>query len=283
MNTLRCPNIHVIACDLDDSLVATERHTELSRHTSDEALHQLGSLIAGLRSQSSQPVYFGSATGRTFGSIQELGRERPAFGDIFRMMDFHIASVGAAIYARRGSAANFTRLSNWPNAQSWDRAALVDRLSAHPDLTPQEPEAQDTYKISYTTRSVTDTPTHVDDLNSYLGAANLRANVIVSGSNSWRFVDVLPIGTDKGSALLQLPRLLDESLPESSICHVAAGDSMNDQALLAIADVSIIPRNGQPDLLDWAANNQPTGSLYITDEYFAAGVLQGLQRHLYEG
>lgn len=280
MNTLRCYNVHVIACDLDDTLVATHKHTASSRREGDEALTRLGSLITDLRAQNNQPIYFGSATGRTFGSIQELATERPAFRDIFNIMDFHIASVGAAIYVRRNNTADFTRLTHWPDPQSWDRAALVDRLSAHPDLMLQEPEAQDTYKISYNTKNSTDTPTHVTGLNAYLGAVNLRANVIVSGGGSWQFVDVLPIGTDKGRALLQLPDLLENPLPEDSICRVAAGDSMNDESSLAVADVAIIPGNAQPDLLDWGADLR-TGSLYVADEYFAAGVLQGIQKHLY--
>ena len=281
MNTLRCPSIHVIACDLDDSLVATLRNVESSRRASDDALHRLGSLVTDLRDQGNQPVYFGSATGRTFASIQALAMKRPAFGDIFNMMDFHIASVGAAIYARRGSAASFTRLTTWPKPQSWSRTALADRLSAHPDLTLQEPEAQDMYKISYSTNSTTNTPAYVADLQSHLDATDLPANVIVSGGGSWRFVDVLPVGIDKGSALLRLPELLEDSFPESPICRVAAGDSMNDEALLAVADMAIMPGNAQPDLLEWAAKSQRAGSLYIADERFAAGVLQGLQRHLY--
>ncbi|HEU4914687.1 MAG TPA: HAD family hydrolase [Candidatus Saccharimonadales bacterium] len=278
MNTLRCPNVHFIACDLDDTLVATQKHAESSRQASDEALRKLGSLITNLREQDGQPIYFGSATGRTFGSIQELAAERPAFGDVFNMMDFHIASVGAEIRAQGDCAGDFVRLPDWPNAASWNRPALADRLAAHPNLALQEPEAQDMYKISYTTTSTANT--HAAELHAYLDAVNLHANVIVSGSGSWRFVDVLPVDTDKGNALLQLPRLFERPSLGSPTCHVAAGDSMNDTSLLAIADVAIMPNNAQPDLLEWA-DNQQIGSLYIADECFAAGVLQGLQRHLY--
>lgn|GEM_PF-4053442 len=67
----------------------------------------------------------------------------------------------------------------------------------------------------------------------------------------------------------------------SEICRIAVGDSMNDQEALAAADVSIMPHNCQPDLLEWAAGNLSTNTFYYADEDFAAGVLQGLRRHLY--
>lgn len=282
MNTLKCPNVHVIACDLDDSLVATRGNPEQLRHASDKALRQLGGLITDLRTQSSQSVYFGSSTGRSLESIQELAAERPAFRNILKMMDFHIASVGTAIY--EGAASNFRRVPGWPNVASWNREALVYQLSTEPDLTLQGPNGQAEHKISYTTTSILDNQTHSARLSSSLNMAGLQANVVVSGGGSWRFVDVLPIGVDKGSASLQIPRLLHTPSPDTAnmpkICRVAAGDSLNDKTILATADVSIIPLNGQPDLLEWTAD-QTFSSLYIADESFAAGVLQGLQRHLY--
>ncbi|HJQ09035.1 MAG TPA: HAD family hydrolase [Candidatus Saccharimonadales bacterium] len=287
MNALECHKVHVVACDLDDSLVATQSHSEQSRRASDEALRQVGQLITNLRTQG-ETVHFGSATGRTFASVQELASKRSAFGEIFQTMDFHITSVGAAIYRQHEGASHFTHIPNWPNVNSWNRAALIDRLSTYPDLTPQEPTAQDDRKLSYRTTSITETTMHALQIGSYLGAASLQADVIVSGNGPWRFVDILPIGVNKGSALLQLPQLLESglnddsfSLSDNSVCRVAAGDSMNDQAVLAVADFSIIPGNGQPDLLSWAADNQPAGSLYIANEPCAAGVLRGLQRHIY--
>lgn len=287
MKTLECRRTHVVACDLDDSLVATRSHSDTVRQASDNALRQIGALITDLRTQG-ETVYFGSATGRTFASVQELAAERSAFGEVFGVMDFHITSVGAAIYARRDGASDFMRLSSWPNVGSWDRGALADRLAAHPDLTLQEPVAQDKYKISYETANRTETTAHATELASYLGEAGLQADVIVSGGGSWRFVDVLPAGVNKGSALLQLPRLLQSNPPknghialEGTVCRVAIGDSMNDQAVLAVADAPIIPANGQPDLLAWAADRQQASSLYIANESFAAGALEGLQQHLY--
>lgn len=287
MHTLECLKTHVIACDLDDSLVMTDRHSERSRRASDDALLQIGTLITGLRAQH-RVVHFGSATGRTLGSIQELANERPAFGAIFPRINFHIASVGTAIYARRADGNLFTRVPGWPNVDSWDRSALTDRLSSHPDLTPQEDAAQEDYKISYLTTNLAETAEHTAQLSAYLGAAGLQAEVIVSGGHKRRFVDILPTGVNKGSALLQLPQLIQSgprdsgiTAPETSICRIAVGDSMNDQAALAVADVAIIPGNGQPDLLEWAAGGQLAGSLFIADKPCAVGVLQGLQRHLF--
>jgi HAD superfamily hydrolase (TIGR01484 family) len=281
MTRLECSKVHVIGCDLDNTLVAAQSNSQELLEVSDEALREIGRFVTGLQVQG-MPVYFGSSTGRTFTSIQELAQERPAFGEIFQAMDFHIASVGSAIYARQNNGARFTRAASWPSIASWDREALNARLSLHPDLSLQELTAQDIHKISYTTTSRMKNTAHATELHSYLGTADLQANAIVSGGGSWRFVDILPTGVDKGSALLQLPRLLEDgsAIPESSICRIAVGDSMNDQAALAAADVAIIPGNGQPDLLDWIAESQPTGSFYITDGYFAAGALQGLRQHL---
>ena len=286
MNTLECRKTHVIACDLDDSLVAVQSRPEHVRDASDKALHEIGALVTALRvenarTHSKQNIYFGSSTGRTFASIRELAAQRPVFGAIFGMMDFHVTSVGTTIYARNN--ASFARLTNWPSAPSWDRTAIVDRLSSYPDLTPQEPAAQDTHKLSYTTTTPLDNTAHTAELGAYLADADLHTNVVTSGSGRWRFVDVLPLGVDKGAALSRLPFILGNKHPVSpgSICRIAVGDSMNDQAALAAADVAIIPSNGQSDLVEWATQSQAADSVYLADEPFAAGVLQGLQRHLW--
>lgn len=285
MNTFECHKTHVIACDLDDSLVAAQSRSEQTRHESDKALLEIGAFVAALRVQNEQSqdkpaIYFGSSSGRTFASMQELTISRPAFGTVFGDMDFHIASVGTAIYTRSDTL-GFEQISQWPNVASWDRIALVGKLATYPDLTPQEVKAQDVHKISYTTTSPLENSAHSAELHTYLSDANLEANVVTSGRGAWRFVDILPIGVDKGTALLHLPSMLDGSnMTEDSICRIAIGDSMNDQAALAAADVSIIPSNGQPDLLHWIAENQSAGSFYIAEERFAAGALEGLRHHL---
>ncbi|HZM63931.1 MAG TPA: HAD family hydrolase [Candidatus Saccharimonadales bacterium] len=286
MNTLKCPKLHVITGDLDDTLVATQNQPERLRRESDEALLQIGQLVTDLRTQSK--AYFGSATGRSFASIQELAAERPAFKQMLPIMDFHIASVGTAIYARQKGATDFTHVPGWPRVGLWDRGAIAIILSTHPDLTAQEPAAQGEYKISYRTESREETSLHASRLRWYLGQTASQAEIIVSGHHPWRFVDVLPAGIHKGSALLQLPQLLESDsghtdivVPEYSICRVAGGDSMNDQALLAAADVAIIPSNAQPDLRNWAENTPLVGSLYTAEGHCAVGFLQGLRQHLY--
>ena len=59
------------------------------------------------------------------------------------------------------------------------------------------------------------------------------------------FLDVLPLGVSKGTAL----RAWLSMLPERPEIIVAAGDHHNDLEMLAAADLAVVPEDGAEDVL----------------------------------
>ncbi len=64
------------------------------------------------------------------------------------------------------------------------------------------------------------------------------------------FIDILPCGISKGSALMRYIETLPES--ERPLIVAAAGDHMNDMEMLRAADIALAPSDGAPSLLKLA-------------------------------
>jgi hydroxymethylpyrimidine pyrophosphatase-like HAD family hydrolase len=263
----------VLACDIDDTLLAVGSRSQESQEASEQALQALCVLVERERAASDQPLYFGSVTGRTLVSHQEREQQSPAFAAAAAIMDFKVTSVGSEAYICTGGG--FTRLPNWPDVSGWDREKAEDVLSRRRELRLQAPIAQGTHKLSFDVEGVTTGhAAYVAEITGRLAEASIPAEVLFSGD---RFLDILPQGVNKGTGLLRTIGALTLAVQHTGARPpvVAAGDSMNDCAPLQEADLAILPGNAHDDLRQWARGALAPGRLYVAEGNFAAGIIEG--------
>lgn len=259
---------YLLGCDVDNTLVPTMMQPDALRLTGYVALQVLHQAV----DQSSQIVDFGSVTGRTFESQQAYAREVPALGEALGSMSFTITAVGTAIHRRKGR--EFLQESAWPALEAaWSPSAVHHAMDSLPEAKLQEPEAQTVHKVSYDVSGVADRShaRFVSKVSRRLHHHGLRAEVVFSGG---QYLDLLPTGVHKGTALLHAAALAAEpGQPRPGI--IAAGDSMNDKEMLRVADLAILPANADKSLRGWARRTIPHKT-YFADEPFATGILEGL-------
>ncbi|HSX34121.1 MAG TPA: HAD family hydrolase, partial [Candidatus Saccharimonadales bacterium] len=265
----------VLACDIDDTLLAVNSRSPAERSESDAALQELCSVIGQQRASGDGALYFGSATGRTLASHKEREGESAAFAAAASIMDFQITSVGAAPYLL--TSGEHVPLPGWPDTPNWDRDGVLAALFAHAELTLQPSVAQGPHKVSFNVHTDTDTG-HADYVNviaSRLAKHAISAQILFSGGV---FLDILPVGVNKGTALLRTVGALAVSsgrLAKGRPLIIAAGDSMNDCDMLQAADRAILPANSHHSLRQWAQNAIAPDKLYVAEAKFAAGILEG--------
>ncbi|NLG94501.1 MAG: HAD family phosphatase [Acetomicrobium flavidum] len=77
------------------------------------------------------------------------------------------------------------------------------------------------------------------------GSLNDKVNITLAGDD---FLDVLPLGTSKGSALAELKKLSGLN----DVYVVGVGDHMNDLEMLGICDFKVAPEDAVSDILEIA-------------------------------
>lgn len=253
----------VLACDIDGTLLD---HDARDTSANNQALLNLQALIG------SRGIIFGTATGRTLKSHQQLEQENPTFGAlVHNAASFIISAVGLESHIRSANGA-FTPTPHWPNIDiTWDKDVIAERLAERPELRLQEAIAQGIHKVSFYVQegAVTTTQEYTEELQSML-PPNMTTVVL----SSKKFLDILPRGVDKGSALRHTVGRVAANSAKPLV--VAAGDSMNDQELLAAADHAILPSNADRELRSWAQKTLP--QFYLAQQPAAIGVLEGLGR-----
>ena len=230
------------------------------------ALAGIAERIEANRIQPYKKMHFGCVTGNTAHSLDRY-LSQPGFTTALEAMDFVVTGVGSEIHYRGDSG--FDSDNEWPIARNWDASQILKTLQSRTELKLQDYTAQSPYKISYELRWP---PGEGYQYRLYhcLGQAGIEAEVIYSHGS---FVDILPLGVHKGAAVKRVSKqLFDCRRPRL----VAAGDRMNDQMMLAIADIAILPGNAHNELKQWAAQALPPERLYIARRHVAAGVLEGL-------
>ena len=230
--------ITLLATDLDGTLVGD-----------DTALLQLNSQLTTLRNSGQLKLAY--VTGRSLEMYNDLKKEKDLL-----VPDALIAAVGSEIYI------DGIRQMNWPNVSHWDIEHISEVLSSYPDVRPQPPTEQRNYKLCYYFYDGNDS---IAKIQADLG---IEYTAIYS-SNS--FLDILPTGVDKASAIKQLCSIW--GLPETVV--IAAGDSGNDISMLT-SYKGIIVGNASAELLRWQSTSSNT-ELYVAQACQAGGIFEGLQ------
>jgi sucrose-6F-phosphate phosphohydrolase len=195
------------------------------------------------------------ATGRTVVDVQRLVQcdELPA-------PDHVIGSVGTEIIA-------FDRCrpaDEWAArvCRGWSAESIREALEAIPELELQPAEHQSAFKVSYFLEHATSK--QIRRIGAQLATLQLPADVIYSGK---RFVDVLPRGMNKGTAVEFLAERLEFRKNEV----IACGDSANDLSMCERGFRAVLVGNADEDLIRNARHPR-----YHSPFAHATGVLDGV-------
>jgi len=202
--------------------------------------------------------------------------------------NYAVGDVGTTIYELIGS--NWRPWDAWFEeiAKDWnglDSEDLSGFLTEFKELTRQEPEKQNRYKLSYYANETVDSRGLVDQIQQRLSRQNLRCRIIwsVDEQRGLGLVDVLP---QRASKLHAIRYLMDrKGYLKSRV--VFCGDSGNDLNVLTSDIQAVLVRNASDELrreaLESVVKNGRAETLYVAKGNFmgmngnyTAGVLEGL-------
>jgi len=202
--------------------------------------------------------------------------------------NYAVGDVGTTIYELTGS--NWRPWDAWFEeiAKDWnglDSEDLSGFLTEFKELTRQEPEKQNRYKLSYYANETVDSRGLVDQIQQRLSRQNLRCRIIwsVDEQRSLGLVDVLP---QRASKLHAIRYLMDQKGYLKSRV-VFCGDSGNDLNVLTSDIQAVLVRNASDEVrreaLESVVKNGRAETLYVAKGNFmgmngnyTAGVLEGL-------
>ena len=203
--------------------------------------------------------------------------------------DYVIGDVGTSIY-QIDKSRQWHPLPQWQQQISMDwqghtRDELASWLLDIEELTLQEREKQNQYKLSYYLPLDADIEHLIRRLRSRLDASGINANIIHSEDevNAVGLLDILPSGADKLRAIEALMAYAGFSLHQTVFC----GDSGNDLEVLVSPIPSVLVGNCMPSVLETAREsvrvNGNEDRLYLAKGDFmglngnySAGILEGV-------
>lgn len=202
--------------------------------------------------------------------------------------DFAIGDVGTTIYRIDEGEWHAWRAWSDEIATDWagnDRATLAGILRDIPDIELQEPEKQNTHKLSYYAPADLDGDALAERIRDRLADAGVRSSVIwsIDEMRDVGLVDVLPAGATKVHAI----RFLKERLHVPDGRTVFAGDSGNDLPVLTSGLQAIVVANARDEVKQAAiratAERGLENCLYVArggllgmNGNYAAGILEGI-------
>ena len=236
---------HLLISDLDDTLLGDDEALERFR-----AFHDTHRALLGV-------VY---ASGRFCNVIQDLVEHTRLPVPLAT-----IGGVGSEIWTYPGRRP----MQEWWDeiGDGWSDAAVRRALAGVPGLEDQPDTEQSPYKVSYYWRDAS--PDDLAGLEERLARAGAAGRLIYS---SGRDLDVLPPGVDKGAAAAWLAAYLGYA-PEDVL---AAGNSLNDEALLSRGFDGIVVGNAHDELKRLGGRER----VYVAGKGWADGVIEGINHWL---
>ena len=199
--------------------------------------------------------------------------------------DFAIGDVGTTIY--QVSPCGWSSWSAWQEhlAMSWPLATidlLKSQLQTFPELTLQEAEKQNRFKLSYYVQFDMDL-TRLTQLKSAVQERTAQhefdANLIwsVDRDNQVGLLDILPVKANKLKAIEYLMQRQNFQANDTMF----AGDSGNDMDVFRSNIPSVLVANAEPEIKRWAWEHVSkhlyvaSGNLCELDGNYRAGILEG--------
>lgn len=202
--------------------------------------------------------------------------------------DFVISDVGTRVYRRNDEG--WQELLPWQHqiALDWQGKSpdqLHQALGDHPGLTLQEPEKQNSFKLSYFVSLSEDNRSLLQWASEKLEQIDVAANLI------WSIDEVVHNGlldvTPRNASKLHAIEFLQKQIQKPSLMTIFAGDSGNDLPVLTSSIPAVLVANATTELkrqaLQQATSNGHADALYLAREdgyplggNYSAGILQGV-------
>ncbi len=257
----------VLATDLDGTLIPLP-----DSQANLQDLRTLGDLLR----EGDHPLIF--ATGRSFDSTMEAisshGLPTP---------DWIVCDVGSAIYRREDDAyiAYAPYVSHLRDlVQDFDRARIEQRMATLEGLQLQEAVHQQEFKISFLSP-----PELLEELVSALEKACREEGLpfspmgCIDPFDNCGLIDILPIGVNKGYALIWLATHADFDPSEV----VFSGDSGNDFAALVCGFRATVVSNASQEVRTRVTGEVDrlgyTERVFYATKAATSGVLEGARHH----
>lgn len=194
---------------------------------------------------------------------------------------YAIGDVGTTIFVTHDNS--WQPLPEWQNAiaQDWNGKThdeLQALLADVDGLTPQEPEKQNTFKLSYYAAEDTNRDVLIDAMNERLKPEGINAALIwsIDEAQHTGLMDVLPKTATKLHALEFLMEFLGFTKDQTVFC----GDSGNDMPALTSGLNAVLVGNARDEVKQEAIANSP--NLFVATENYSAGVLEGVRHYFSE-
>jgi len=260
----------ILATDLDGTFIPGDHLLP-----DDPQLRALEVLRKRIASERLEVVF---VTGRHLDSVIEVMQRKH-----LPQPQWIIGDVGTSIFHREGPGCDqpYRPLQSYVNhldqiVGSFSIAQLTTQFSSDAELILQEPEKQGRHKLSFycKARTIAREVRAIEHQLQKMGAP-YRVVSSVDPFNGDGLIDLLPLGTDKASALWWWAGFRNHAAGEI----VFAGDSGNDLAALTAGFRAIVVGNADRTLADQvAAEHQRLGHperAYLASGQATAGVLEG--------
>ena len=241
--TRRLPQIdRLIIADIDNTLTGD-----------DEAMHEFFKLI----SEADDNIGFGIATGRRFEDVNKLMEELEIPNP-----EVLITSVGCRIYYGK----NYTLDRSWEKHINfrWEPDKIRSVMAEIEGVDLQDTVEQGKFKISY--QLDTDVAPKLQEIKRILRENKIRAKCVFSLG---MFLDIIPSRAGSGNSIRHMA--FKWGFPLENI--LVAGDSGNDEGMLAGNTLGVVVGNYSPELEKLRKHPR----VYFAEAHHAAGMIEGIQ------